>query len=320
MIAKDSARILIDAARAAAQFTGASNSSLFYGHSLSGTAVLGVGGEAAAYAPELEVRGVVSVAGGGLTGPGSPYSNSMQRRVEDSSGSHAARLAYLLMLEQSYGKRLFNKDNHLTPLGRRLSKRIPNLCSTDIQGLVSMRSWDELFTGSTSRVEALDPGTLALSSTTPTYILSGRQDAVVPALPVYHAYRHLCASGAAVWWENHAGDHILVGRMAMTDPESPLLNWIDDALGGRPLSSPCQPHEPTTTVGTKLTARYLAEVFGIRIPAGHSTLLRSSGSCKALRGLLRPVRPGECRIQLHVRPPKGVSKVRSLVLQVEPSK
>ncbi len=321
MIGVDGSRLLLDASRSATRFTGASNKTLYYGTSFGGTMALGVGAEAPRYAPDVNVVGVVAAATPGMTGIGMPMMDTERNRVSENSFWYSRTIAYMLALEQAYGRPASVNAKYLTKQGQRIARRMADACSGDMAQLVVTSSWKDLFKKDPQPLFAIDPGVGSSFSSVPTYFLVGKHDSFVDPLMAYHAYRRVCAAGQPAWWQEHDGDHGGVTQEALATPDKPLRIWISQVLAGTPPVSDCQDPGALLIGGYSYTGRYLATALGINVPVKHTVTLKAIGLCKVRKGVLTTLLwsgGGTCTIAISVKPPKGQSVTTNVVARVRP--
>lgn len=311
MITADASRSMLDAAWATHLFTGSTLDVVMQGHSLGGLSVLGSAGEAAIYAPELRIRGIISLAGAGLAGPEGALFNIERVRESGSSLDLANHIAYLLMSEAAYGPKVVPIAKYLTPLGVRISRKFDTACNSDISGYVSAYSWKQLIKADQSM---LDPGTLPRTSNVPTMMVVSAEDSVVDPLVQYQAYTRLCQVGQPTYWLELAGNHASVTATAFNDTVvfKPWFRQV--ATGGVPTGA-CVPIEPTVSKFFHYHAKYVASALGFAVPVGATVKMTASGDCRVVRDVLMPGSSGRCVVGITVKS-GAKSKTGSVDLRV----
>lgn len=311
MITTDASRAMLDAAWATHVFTGASADVVMQGHSLGGLSVLGSAGEAATYTPQLRIRGIISLAGGGLAGPGSALFDTERVRESGSSVDLANHIAYLLMNEAAYGAKAVPITKYLTPLGVRVSRKFDSACNSDIAGYVSAYSWKQLTKADYS---VLDPGTMPRTSNVPTMMVISVEDSVVDPLVQHQAYVKLCAAGQPSYWLELGGNHGSVTASAFND-NVVFKPWFRQAASGAAPAGACAPIEPMVSRLFHYKAKYVANALGVTVPTGATVKMTASGDCRMAGDVLIPGAAGRCTVGITVK--KGAkSTFTSIALRV----
>lgn len=314
LITADSSRAILDAAWAAHVFAGSTADVVMQGHSLGGQNVLGTGGEATIYAPQLRIRGIVSLAGAGISGPGSAIFDVERVRDSGSSVNLANTVASVLAHEAAYGPKVVPLKKYLTPLGIKVAAKFDAACNTDIQGYVSAYSWKQLIR---QPLPSIDPGTMARTSGVPTMMVISIEDAVVDPLVQYQAYVRLCAAGQPTYWLELPGNHGSVTGTAFNDTVVFRPWYRQVASGGVPAGS-CAPVEPMVSRLFHYTAKYVANALGLTVPSGATVKMTATGDCRVARDVLLPGAAGRCTVGITVT--KGAkSTSTSVALRVRSS-
>ena len=296
LVASDTSRNLLDAAHATQLLTGTAGRVIFHGHSMGGAAVLSVPVEAETYAPGIAIAGIVSVAGGGYYGPGTPWwSEEKEYRL-------LTQVVYTRMLEESYGSDL-NITEHLTLKGRKRIRQIENLCNTQIGGYTGLDTYDGLFKESYMNAVRNVSTTENIVSSIPVYFITPTTDSSVSSLPHQHAYLRRCARGEPSFLSTVAGDHrTIIG--AAHDTEA-VRTWIENAVTGKPLGSPCSPIAQTLNVGFTYSPHVLLATFTDIVHTG-DLRLDAHGSCSVNKNRLLMGFSGRCAFSVTERIPRKV--------------
>jgi pimeloyl-ACP methyl ester carboxylesterase len=320
MLAPDAARLLLDAARSAGRFSGASNRTIFVGASLGGTMALAAASYAPQYAPDIDVRGVVTGAAPGLTGAGTPMFDVERIRASESSTWYSRTIVYLMMLEQSYGKAVVNTSKYLTAKGMRAARRMPGSCVNDMAQHVIIDRWQDLFKKDPQAALDKAPGTLAYPSRVPVYMLAANADHIVDPLLNYHTYQGLCRNGQPTWLQQVDASHGGVLTQVLQDVDSPLLRWITQVTNGVAPDGGCGQTQSQALIsyGQTYTGRYLATALGVPVDGRANLSLRTQGACRVRKNVLTVRSTGQCQVQLIAKPRKGAARVSSLLLDVRP--
>ncbi|NJD29557.1 MAG: hypothetical protein FIA92_14860 [Chloroflexi bacterium] len=223
-------RSLLDAIRAAGALpeTSAGRRSIVLGISQGGHAALWAGEIAEAYAPELDVAGVVAA---------SPPVDlrALQHTVLAEGGHDLAWLESLMVAaawSEVYGLPL---DDFLTPEGRELAAALTERCPWDLPTLtrlpfvvdpVTVPVWQRL-------LEVNSPGHHAARP--PILVVAARDDEVIPASTIPPGVDRLRAAGGHVELEWVDGSH----TAPMTDPAAVarIVGWMLARLAGQPESA-----------------------------------------------------------------------------------
>ncbi|WP_462202944.1 alpha/beta fold hydrolase [Frankia sp. CcWB3] len=220
-VAEPEGRAVLDAARAAAALkaTGAGRDIVLWGYSQGGQAVLAAGAIAAAYAPELRIRGVVA------TAPLADLPASLATLQHNTDG-----VAYVLLaiIGLSVEDRTINLDRVLTPTGRRLLSIARDRCATDLTRASIGTSVDTAFTVNPLDHQPFAAGfarqrEVALRKMAPTLVLQGDLDLVIRRTVTDGVVTGLCRKGTTVNYRRYPGaDHGTVLGASMAD----LTAWV----------------------------------------------------------------------------------------------
>jgi dipeptidyl aminopeptidase/acylaminoacyl peptidase len=245
---RNAARNTVDIVRAAQQLKGAdlSDDYVAWGHSQGGHTTMHVSQEAADYAPELRLKGVVAGA------PPSQFS-LIYNFLKTSDFRY-----YLLMaaggLNAAYGDAAAPLDEVLTPEGVKLLPELDKVCSgglSDQFGDVdfdtvtkadpfTVPKWRELLT-----VE--DPQSFASPSETPVLIIHGGDDEQIPTASSAILAEHLCGIGQDLTRWVYPGQR----HSAVIEPSLPdMITWIEHRFADEPTPDPLA---PTGQAGIEVT-------------------------------------------------------------------
>lgn len=242
LIGVPTAQSSLDAVRAARQVErlNLSNDVVVWGHSQGGGAALWVGVEAAAYAPDVPLLGVVAMA------PASDLANLAPHMLNNPAGALFG--AYIIeAFSQVYPDVKF--DDYIRPSARELLRSTAERCLSDPAMLISLGA---ILPGEDAFIQEPSSGPLAArlaenvpSTPTglPTFLAQGASDPLI--LPEVQAQfvNTLCASGQIVEYHTYAGkDH--VGVVAEDSPLIPdLLAWTQARFAGEPAATACSTTE-----------------------------------------------------------------------------
>lgn len=226
------ARNTVDIVRAARQLEGAKPSKdyVVWGHSQGGQTAMYALKSGAAYAPELNLAGVVAGA------PPSQF-NLLYDFLKTSPFKH-----YLLMaaggLNAAYGDKAAPLDEVLTPAGIKLLPLLDAGCS----GFVSDETADVEFDTVNKTdpftvpkwqkiLEANDPQQLDEATDTPLLVIHGGNDEQIPAVASQIMSDHLCDIGQQLErWVYPGQSHSGVIGPSLTD----MFGWINDRFASEP--------------------------------------------------------------------------------------
>ena len=242
LIGVPTAQSSLDAVRAARQVEGLnlSNDVVVWGHSQGGGAALWVGVEAATYAPDVPLLGVVAMA------PASDLATLAPHMLNNPAGALFG--AYIIQaFSQVYPDVRF--DDYIRPSARELLRSTAGRCLSDPAMLISLGS---ILPGEDAFIQEPSSGPLAArlaenvpSAPTglPTFLAQGASDPLI--LPEVQAQfvSNLCASGQVVEYHTYAGkDHLSV--VAADSPLIPdLLAWTQARFAGDPAATACSTTE-----------------------------------------------------------------------------
>ncbi len=239
LVGVSAARNTIDIVRAARHLAAAQASSRYvvWGHSEGGQTAMFALHIAAAYAPELQLQGVVA---------GAPPSQlgAIYLFLENSPFRY-----YLFMaaagFHVAYGDKSAPLAAVLTPQAIRLLPLLDQGCSGYVANKLSGYSLSQLvkmdpFTVPAWRslIAANDPESFSSASPTPLLMIQGGSDEQIPVVSTALLAQHLCGLGQDLerWvypGQSHAG--VIVPSM------SDMVHWIADRFAGDPNPDPYQP-------------------------------------------------------------------------------
>jgi len=229
----------LDIVKAAQVFPGANASKNYvvWGHSQGGHAALFAGHAAEAYAPDLNLKGVVA---------GAPPSQLLliNEALQTSPYKH-----YILMaaagLNAAAGDATAPLEKVLTPAGLKFLSNVDTMCATELgkesSGLdiktlqladpASIPEWNNLLTNN-------DPGTFTEPIPSPLLIIHGGNDEQIPVVSSAALFDQLCKVGqVAQRWvfagQSHAG--------VIAPSFSSMVKWIGDRFAGKPMPDPIVP-------------------------------------------------------------------------------
>lgn len=319
IVSGDASRSVIDAVWATHLFTGALPETVIHGHSIGGAMVIGVGGEATSYAPQLTVRGLIVNAPYGMIGSDAPgFDSTRGPLLDDPFDLHAAAtkiaaLAVVAAYEQAYAP-TFRSQDYLTPAGRRLWSRVKDMCVDEAETYALGSSWDKLFR---KPITTPDQGTLHRLSNVPTWFIVALHDTYVDPLNAYHAYTTLCAAGQPTYLSVLDTDHINTLRVLSENDRSGLGDWLKTVASGQTPPGYCRDLPPTLSAGRQYTYNQVALALGMRTPPRSTIVITSRGRCRARAEQQRViVRPGgACTLNVEVRRGSKILEERSLSLR-----
>ncbi len=225
------ARNIIDIVRAATELPAAHASTKYvvWGYSQGGSAATFVADIAAAYAPELNLEGVVA------TAPASGV-------VEDFYGSPTESVSpFTLMYVAGYNS-VYGSDVaplNLTPLGMTFYDDLGRDCYDTLASTMGPYQVDQVFTTTTPSflfailLATNDPWFIPQATRTPLLLVQGTADTTDTALATWVLTAHMCSLGQDTsLWEYPGLDHNDIVDSSMGDVE----HWIGDRFAG--LSNP----------------------------------------------------------------------------------
>ncbi|SNQ51403.1 Secretory lipase [Frankia canadensis] len=228
-VASPEGRAVLDAARAARTLraTGAGDEVVAWGYSQGGQAALAAGAQAAVYAPDLRIRGVVA------TAPLADLTASLAtlRRNPDGVG-------YLLLATAGLAASdpRIDLDRYLTPTGRRLLGIARTRCAADLLGASIGTSTGTAFTVDPLAQAPFAPGFARQEAEVtrfmaPTLLLQGDLDAVIRRPVSDGVVRRLCGQGTPVDYRRYPlADHGSILGASMPD----LMTWVAQRFAPRP--------------------------------------------------------------------------------------
>jgi hypothetical protein len=322
LVSGDASRSILDAAWATHLFTGALPETVVHGHSVGGAMVLGVGGEATSYAPQLAVRGLVVNAPYGMLGSAAPgFDSTRGPLLDDPFDLHAAAtkiatLAVVAAYEQAYAP-TFRSQDYLTPAGRRLWSRVKDMCVDESLTYALGSSWEKLFR---KPVTTPDQGSIRRLSNVPTWFIVAVRDTSVDPLNAYHAYTTLCAAGQPTYLSVLDTDHIGALRVLSESDRSGLGDWLKLVASGQTPPGYCRELSPALSAGRYYTYNQVALALSMPIPHRSTIVITSKGQCRARAQKQRvTVRPGGvCTLHVEVLRGSKVLQSRTLSLQTTP--
>lgn len=210
------------------------------GHSEGGYVAIVAADMAPEYAPELMLRGSVSIAPGGV-----PPIPAAVKLLAAQSGDTATtpRTGYITDLSTSWAATYPKEaplDQWLTPLGQ---KEIPNAAANYCQGEM-MQHLTQPFTAyfktdlPDSIITIAAKNQAATQRTTvPVLLAQGAEDTgVVPAVTRGYAVQ-MCALGNTVDYRQYPND---VHRSSVFASAPDVMSWLSDRFAGKPARSTCQ--------------------------------------------------------------------------------
>ncbi|WP_248815745.1 lipase family protein [Frankia sp. AgPm24] len=230
-VAGPEGRAALDIVRAARAIraSGAGRDVVLWGYSQGGQAVLSAGAQATAYAPDLQVRGVIA------TAPLADLPASLTALEHHSDG-----VAYLLlaMIGAADADHRINLNSYLTPKGRRLLAIARTRCAPDLLaasngvpvGAAFRQNPLRLTPFATAFARQRDEVTRRMA---PTLILQGDRDTVIRRQDTDRVVRRLCATGTTVDYRRYPqANHGTVLGASMTD----LTSWTARRFAPHPLA------------------------------------------------------------------------------------
>jgi len=228
-IARPAGQALLDVARAARALPAAhaGGSVVLWGYSQGGQAALAAGALAAAYAPELDVRGVVA------TAPLVDLASSLRSLLVNSDG-----VAYLLLAV--FGVSVVDPSarlsGDLTAEGRRLLSVAREKCAVDLLVASTGRSAATVFVQDPLTAQPYS-STLAaqfkavIAPMPPVLVLQGDTDTVIRQPITDGVVRNLCATGTVVEYRRFAiANHSTVIAASYSD----MYAWMQGRLAAAP--------------------------------------------------------------------------------------
>jgi len=229
----------LDIVKAAQVFPGANASKRYavWGHSQGGHAAMFAGNDAEAYAPDLELVGVVA---------GAPPSQLLliNAALQASPFKH-----YIAMaaggLNASYGDTEAPLNQVLTKEGLDFVSNLSTKCSTDLGKIAANLDFSKLQLADPATVPAWsellrsnDPANFVQPFESPLLIIHGGNDEQIPVVSSAVLFEQLCKIGQVEQrWvfegQSHAG--VIV-------PSAPsMLQWIGDRFANKPMPDPISP-------------------------------------------------------------------------------
>jgi len=229
----------LDIVKVAQVFPGANASKNYvvWGHSQGGHAAMFAGHDAEAYAPDLNLKGVVA---------GAPPS---QLLLINAALQTSPYKYYVLMagagLNAAAGDTSAPLDKVLTPAGLKFLSNVDTMCTgelgkasatVDLSSLqladpASVPEWNLLLTNN-------DPGTFTTSIPVPLLIIHGGNDEQIPVVSSALLFDQLCKIGQIEQrWvfagQSHAG--------VIAPSSNSMLSWIGDRFAGKPMPDAIRP-------------------------------------------------------------------------------
>ena len=292
LINLDAARNLLDAARAARNHTNSTGRILFHGHSMGGTMALGVPAEAATYAPELPIAGIVSIAGLGHSGAGTPMWTKL---LNDPKTSAGALLMQARMLAGSHPGEI-DIEQHLTARGKNRYLQTENLCGESLPGITAGDRPEDLFKPSFLQLLGRQEGTYSGRQTAiPHYFVDSSADSVTDSLGGQHAHLRRCAAALPSWHTTVNASHWDAVKTAHTT--TGLRDWIITVLDGHTPAGACAPHDLFLNVGSSYTAETLLATFADTTTLG-TLRLDTRGDCRVRQQRLELSLSGRCAFSI----------------------
>jgi hypothetical protein len=322
LVSGDASRSIIDAVWATHLFTGARPETVVHGHSIGGAMVIGVGGEATSYAPQLTVRGLIVNAPYGMIGSDAPGFDSTRGPLLDdpfdlrAAATKIAALAVVAAYEQAYAP-TFRSQDYLTPAGRRLWSRVKDMCAYEAETYALGSSWDKLFR---KPVITPDQGSMHRLSNVPTWFIVALRDTYVDPLNAYHAYTTLCAAGQPTYLSVLDTDHVNTLRVLSQNDRSGLRDWLQLVASGQTPPGYCGELPPTLSAGRYYTYNHVALALGMRTPPRSTIVITSRGRCRSRVEQQRIIvrSGGICTLNVEVLRGSKILKAHTLSLQTVP--
>ncbi len=288
MIKGDAARNLIDAARSAQRLTKTDGRVLFHGHSLGGMMVMSVPDEAATYAPNLRIGGIMSLAGLGYNGPGTSAWLSV------SQGQALPMLIYARMLMSAYDGEI-DVLRHVTPRGRARLQQIENACSIHLGMIAGGDMFEKLFKPSFTPFLNRMATDIPTRSNVPLHVITPVSDNTVSSLPHQHAYLRRCKNGQPTFSTIVDAYHANVTSIAHENPA--VREWVVNALEGSGVGTGCGDLRMTLNVGYAYTAQTLLLTYADTSSTGE-LLLAARGNCRVHQKQLALGFSGRCAFSI----------------------
>ena len=229
----------LDIVKAAQVFPGANASKNYvvWGHSQGGHAAMFAGHDAEAYAPDLNLKGVVA---------GAPPS---QLLLINAALQKSPYKYYILMaaagLNAAAGDTNASLEKVLTPAGLDFLKNVDTMCTSDLSKAsagvdvaslqladpATVPEWNLLLSNN-------DPGTFTAPIPAPLLIIHGGNDEQIPVVSSAALFDQMCKIGQVEQrWvfagQSHAG--------VIAPSFSSMITWIGDRFAGKPMPDPIAP-------------------------------------------------------------------------------
>ncbi len=227
-------RGVLDIVRAAQQIpgSGASTTTLVYGHSQGGQAALFAGQLAPSYAPELHLLGVVAVA---------PVSDL--RGFLPAAAQVPALVGYVVMAVVGFHAAYpnLNLSDVLTPQTLANLSIVDQRCSDDVVDDYAQYAPAQVLVGNPLDNPAYAAvAQTAVAGTVPTpaplFVIQGDKDALVPKALTDQFVSRACATGDKVLYRVYPGqDHVGARDVSVRDVEA----WMAARVAGQPPPSTC---------------------------------------------------------------------------------
>ncbi|MCK9894381.1 lipase family protein [Frankia sp. AgB32] len=228
-VSEPEGRAVLDAARAARALTatGAGRDIVAWGYSQGGQAVLSAGAQAAAYAPDLRVRGIVA------TAPLADLPASLTTLQGNPDGVGYLLLAMIGLADTDPS---IDLTRYLTQTGRRLLAIALDKCAIDLMTASIGTSISTAYTAD----PLADPRFVSgfarqrdeiLQRMAPTLLLQGGRDLVIRPSITDRVDSRLCSRGTPVDYRRYPdADHGTILAASMND----LMAWVANRFAAKP--------------------------------------------------------------------------------------
>jgi hypothetical protein len=242
LVGPDMAHAALDIVRAAPQVPGvgleAGAPLLVWGYSQGGRASAWASAIQPRYAPELNL---VASASGGIPTDTEAFVRYLNGNIGAGFG-----LALLVGYEVTYSSQ-FPFSRELNAQGRAAVATAKQLCSTDLAIAFLFKNFNTYFKPGRSLEQFLaQPSVAAVYAAerltnqpaprVPWYQYHGIIDQLVPLQQGTSLHHKWCSHGARTRLDLYTGEHVL----ADTQAEPAAIQWLDDALSGRPILTSCR--------------------------------------------------------------------------------
>jgi pimeloyl-ACP methyl ester carboxylesterase len=220
-VAGPEGRAVLDAARAARALTttGAGQEVVLWGYSQGGQAAMAAGAQAADYAPELRIRGVVATA---------PLADLPASLATLQGGTDGVGYLLLAMIGLADTDPTIDLTRYLTPVGRRLLATAYDRCAGDVMTASVGTSISMAFTTDPLADPRFASGFArqrddVIRRMAPTLLLQGDRDVVIRPSVTDRVVSRLCDRGTTVDYRRFpSADHGSILGVSMTD----LMTWV----------------------------------------------------------------------------------------------